>query len=131
MKAVHVLPRIDAPDDGVGVDLLGERHLHENAVDRGIGVELVHVREQLVLGRGGGQANRQAVHPRLLRGLPLAAHVHRARRVLAHEHDGESRTHAARDERRRVARHFGADVARDGRAVDELSGQSPPPVSRG
>ena len=39
MEAVDVLLRVDALDHALGVDLLRQRQLHEDAVDRGIGVQ--------------------------------------------------------------------------------------------
>ena len=33
MKAVHILGRIDGVNDLLRVDLLGQRQLHQNAVD--------------------------------------------------------------------------------------------------
>ena len=47
MKAVHVLGRIDAPDHGVWIDLLRQRHLDEDAMNAAIGVESIHDGQQL------------------------------------------------------------------------------------
>ncbi len=41
MEAVHILGGMDAPHHRVGIDLPGQRHLHEDAVDLRIGVQLI------------------------------------------------------------------------------------------
>ena len=51
MKAVHVLGGIDPIEHLLGVDVLRQRQLDQDAVNRGIGVEPVDDRQQLGLGR--------------------------------------------------------------------------------
>ena len=53
VEAVDILGRQDALGDPVLIDLIGERHLHENAVDLLAGVQRFHELEDLL---GGGAA---------------------------------------------------------------------------
>ena len=40
MEAVDILVRVNAADDARGIDLRRQRQLHQNAVHRGIGIQL-------------------------------------------------------------------------------------------
>ena len=92
--------RIDALEDRVGVDVLRQRQLHDVAVARRVGVELVDQRLDVGLGRVGGQLALDRVHPDRL-GLPvLHADVQLRRRVGADEHRGDARDDAPLLERR-------------------------------
>ena len=87
MKAVHILHGVDGEHHAIGLDLLGQRQLHENAVDLLVGVELRDQLEQRILRGRARQAVLDGVHARLLGLARLVAHVNLARRVIAHEHD--------------------------------------------
>ena len=102
MKAVHVLARIDAQQHATRVDVLGQRQLHQNAVDLRIGVQTVDQREQVRLGHLCRLGEGLVIQPGLVAGLALHPHVGRRRGILAHEHRGESRRDALRLERRDV-----------------------------
>ena len=65
MKSVHVLCRIDPPHHCVWIDLLRERHLHQNAMDFRIGVERVDTAEKVGLSRISGKTHVEAVHASL------------------------------------------------------------------
>ena len=52
VKAVDVLGRVDRRDHLLGVDLLGQRQLHQDAVHRRIGIELADQRQQFGLAHG-------------------------------------------------------------------------------
>ena len=39
MKAIDILVRVDRIDDRAGINVFGQRQLHQDAVDRGIGVQ--------------------------------------------------------------------------------------------
>ena len=73
------------------VDLLRQRQLHEDAVDRWVGVEPVDQRQQIGLAGVGGQAVLEALHPGLDRRLALVADIDLARRILADQHDRQAR----------------------------------------
>jgi len=51
MQPVDVLGRIDAKQDLLLVDAVGQRQLHEDRMDIGIGVESIDDRFDLLLGR--------------------------------------------------------------------------------
>ena len=83
MKAVDVLGRIDGQQHVRGVDVPGQRQLHQDAVHAGIGVEPGDQRQQLGLGGLLGQAMIEARHAELGRHLALAAHIDLAGRIGA------------------------------------------------
>ena len=49
METIHVLLDGDGVQDSLFVDVLGERQLNEDSVDFGVGVQLYHHLEQLIL----------------------------------------------------------------------------------
>ena len=53
------------------VDPSGQRQLDEQRVDAGVGVQLRHLREQLVLGRRVGQPQVDRAHPASVAALCL------------------------------------------------------------
>ena len=55
MEAVHVLVRVDALQDLLGVDLLGQRQLHQDAGDLGVGIEFIDQGQQRLFAGLGGQ----------------------------------------------------------------------------
>jgi hypothetical protein len=130
MKTVDVLVGADAADHLVGVDVLRQRHLHENAVHCVVGVEPIDVVDQLRVRRLGWQPDGDAVHPRLERRLPLRSNVDGARRIVADEHDCQARAHPGRAQLRGLLADLLAHDASDRHTIDELSGQSRPPASR-
>src|SRR5207237_9585496 len=69
MKSIDVLRRMDAPHHGLGIDLIGQRSLHKNAVNPGVGVELIYLAQKLHLLSRRGQPQRDAVDSRLLASL--------------------------------------------------------------
>ena len=55
MKTVYVLARIDRRDDTLWVDMFWQRQLHQNAVDRVVGIQARDQPQQFGFGRGGRQ----------------------------------------------------------------------------
>ena len=55
VEAVDILVGVDPRGDDALVDMIGQRQLDEDAVDRPVGVERVDQREQIVLRRVGGE----------------------------------------------------------------------------
>src|SRR6478672_10599561 len=112
--------------------MLRQRHLDENPVNQRIPVESINYRKQLALRGGVGKPDGRAVHPRFVARLALGSNVDSAPRILAHKHDSKSGTNSTRPgESRRSLCYFVANLARNRYAIDQLSGQSPPRVSRG
>ena len=87
-EAVDVFLGTNAANDLVGRHVSRKWHLHQNAMHARIGVERIHVGEELILGRVRGETNGLTAHACFLAGLPLGAYVDRARGIVAHEHDG-------------------------------------------
>ena len=86
MEAVDVLDRRDGADDPPLVHLLRQRQLDEDAGDALVGVQVCDEREQVGLGRLGGELVVERLDPYLLAGLLLAADVESGGLVLADEH---------------------------------------------
>ena len=90
MKRIHVLLGIDPQEDGLLVQVLGQGELAEDAVDGGVGIELVHQGLQLGLGGGLGQLVGLGVEAYLLAGSPLVADVDLGGGVGAYDDDSQS-----------------------------------------
>ena len=103
MEAVDVLDRVDGADHAPLVDLAGQRQLHEDAVDRVVGVQLRDELEQLRLARLLRQAQVACLDPDLERRLVLAPDVDVRGRIVADEHGREP-------DRAREHRHLGRDL---------------------
>ena len=133
MEAVDILGRIDGQQHLRGVDVLGQRQLHQDAVHGLVGVEPGDQRQQLGFGRALGQAMIEARHAELGRELALAADIDLARRVLADQHRCQARLGPAGGDQRLDARADAlAQAGRVGLAVYEfrfshLSPQTPLP----
>ncbi len=56
VEAVHVLGGVDGGDHPLGIHVPGQRKLHQDPVDRRIGIELPHQVQELRLRRVGGEA---------------------------------------------------------------------------
>ncbi len=50
MEAVNIFAIVDSHDDLLLIDVLGERQLHDEAVDIAVAVQAIHTLEQLVFG---------------------------------------------------------------------------------
>src|SRR5262249_49478873 len=144
VKSIDVLIGSNAAQHRLRIHVLGQRHLNQNAVHRGIGIESVDDVDQLLLRDVRGTPNGLAVHAKLVRRPFLAADVYRARRILADKDDRQARRYAARLERLHADGNLGLHLRGDLRAIEQLvtrrdelgwyhawaSGQSPPPASR-
>ncbi|MCY1225554.1 hypothetical protein D9M72_377520 [compost metagenome] len=90
MQAVDVLFRKDRLDDRLGVQVLRQRQLHEDAVNGGIRIELRNQRGEFFL-RGclrQGVLDRQEAA--LLGHLALRGNIGVACRIVADDHDGKA-----------------------------------------
>ena len=127
MKSVHVLRDRDPVDHLPLVEVLRQRKLDEEPMDPRVGVETVHHREELALCRRVRQPDGLGMHAELLAGLSLHAHIDLARGVVAHQHHRQSRDDALRLQRVDVGGQLGAHHVADSLAINEVSGQCPPP----
>ena len=119
VEAVDVLVRIDAVEDAAPRQMGRQRKLHQDAVDRVVGVERVDERQQLALAGGGGQPERAADHAHLLAGAAFAGDVDREA--------GSSPTSTAASPGRRPP----AATARRRRRPPRRGSRPPPPCRRG
>ena len=111
MEAVDVLVRTDPTNHRIGRDVLRKRHLHQNAMHRGVGVEAVHLGQQVCLRSLGRHTQRLPPHAGLLRRRPLGPDIYGARRIVTNQYHSQRRSDATGDQtarhraRRRPLRH--------------------------
>ena len=77
MKSVDVLLRIDRIRDLVRIQPLGQRQLHQDAVDAGIRIQLIYERQQREAGSRARNIVGEGSDARILAALALAAHITR------------------------------------------------------
>src|SRR5439155_24026165 len=120
MKAVDILRRRYRLEHARGVHVLRQRQLHQDAVQRGIGVERGDALEELVLAYRRWILVQARVHAGLLRGEHLVLHVHPGGGVIAREDHGESGAHAALHKFGHLVLQLGANRCREGFPVQDL-----------
>jgi hypothetical protein len=128
MEPVHVLGRVDRLDDRARTDLRRQRQLHQDAIDRRIGVQQLHQRQQFRFSRARGQVVRARDDPGLFARAALVAHVDLGGGRVAHHHHGQARSPLAR-RRQGVGRaaDFGLDFLGQSLAVDDFRAHEPNP----
>ncbi len=131
MEPVGVLSRIDPFEHPLGVDMIGDRQLHDHPVDPIVVIEPVDGPEQLGLAGRVRKGDRLRQHARRLAVLPLHPHVHLTRRVLSHEHHRQAGHQPPGAKFRDLLRDVLPDRGRDGLPVDDVSGQCRPTLSPG
>ena len=89
-QPVHILLRRDQFQHSVGVQPLGQRELHQDPVDAGIGSQAPDRLLHLALGGVGTQLDMARHHGRLRRLALLVPHVYATRLVVAHQHRGQA-----------------------------------------
>ena len=119
MEPVDVLVRIDQPQYARLVKVLRQRQLHQNAVDGRVRIEPLHRLLEFLLRAVFLQPDHGGADAGLDAAVLLVAHVHLARRVLAHQHDRQMRRHALRDHRLRALRNLLFECLCDRTAVDQ------------
>ena len=93
-ESVSVLGKGNALDRSLGVEVARQWHLNDQAMDRGIGRDLIDLGLELGLRRLGGHDDLERVHASLVTGRVLVAHVDLGGRVLADDDDCEPCTNA-------------------------------------
>ena len=128
VKAVDVLQGIDPLDDGRLVDLLGQRQLHQDAVDRRIVVQSVDRGEQFGLGSRREAAERVPFIPAALQAASLVADVDLAGRIVADQHDGQARDDPSfGSQLGDLGAYLAADLLRECTSIENLSRQENAP----
>ncbi|OGK08450.1 MAG: hypothetical protein A2Y63_00815 [Candidatus Riflebacteria bacterium RBG_13_59_9] len=92
MQAVHVLGGVNLIDDFTGIEMVGQRELHQNAANARIAVERVYELDQLLPADGGFELVQGAANAQFLAGAHFAAHIDGACRVIPHLDNGKVRT---------------------------------------
>ena len=90
MEAVDILGGIDRQQHMRGIDVPGQRQLHQDAVDRGIGIQCRDQRQQLGLGGLGRQPVIEARHAEFGGELALAADIDLTRGIRADQNRCET-----------------------------------------
>ena len=106
MEAVDVLVRRDRLEQPLGIDVLRQGQLDQDAVDVVARVQLGDQRQHLVSRNALGRRQHLAEDTQFPAGLYLAANVDLRCRHLADENDRETRNDAAR----RQSLHLGCDL---------------------
>ena len=91
VEPVDILGRINRVDHQILVQMFGQRQLHQNPVDLGIGVQLLDQRQQFRFGRLHVQLVLDRFHANLDGHLALGADIDLAGRVLSHQHNRQTR----------------------------------------
>jgi len=120
MEAVNIFLGRDGVEEGLGVNLLGQRKLDEDAVDVVAGVELGDEGEHLGGGDGVGRGDEVAEDAQFLAGFDFAADVNLRGGHVADEDGGEAGTDAAGGELLYVFRDFLLDLGGDGCAIEDF-----------
>ena len=121
VKAVHILGWVDCLQHLRSVDMLGERQLHENAINGVIRVKPRDQREQLRLARFGGQTMLEGSHAGFHGLLGLGPDINLACRVFANQHNRKPRLYAMLlFQARHSSGHPAAQLGRDLFSVDDL-----------
>jgi hypothetical protein len=106
-------------DDDLGLQRFRQRQLHQNAVHRGIAIELRDQPQQIALRNIGRQPVLKRIHAGGLRLRMLAADIDFAGRIVANEHHREPRNKVmlALDPSR-LGGHAGAKLGGNGSSID-------------
>ena len=126
MQAVDVFERIDAVEQGVGIDAFGQGQLEDDAVHVGVGVEQLDAVADAALGDQrvgiGVDAVDDDFDAGFLSGALLAAHVGGGGGIVADEQDGQMREQAIEDHVVDLAGERLSDAGRNRGAVDDGGG---------
>jgi hypothetical protein len=119
MESVDVLLGVDRVRDGDRVEMRRQRHLDQEAVNLGRGVQARDRRHQLALRHRCGQRHHLGDQTQSLRGAHLVADVDLARRIFADDDDGEAGRDALGLERADAHGELVADPMCNGGPVDD------------
>ena len=122
VKAVDVLRRRYGLQHLGGVDVLGQRQLHQDAVDVGIVVQREHAVEQRLLAHGGGQLVELRAHAGFLGGAHLVAYIDARGRIVAGQQNCQAGANAALRKRGHLVFHRGADLRGERFSVENPRG---------
>jgi hypothetical protein len=126
VQAVRVLGRVHPVEHGVRIEPGRQRQLDDVPGAGGIGVQFVHDRLHLRLGRVGGQVPPDGRDPDLSAVPVLAVHVGPAAWIVADQDRAEPGHHPGRGQRRHPLRQLRPDPRGEGPAVEQLCGHVRP-----
>ena len=86
MEAVYVLAVVDGLDDLLLIDMLGQRELHDEAIDIGILVQFVNTGQKLLFGDVVLKADEGALEATGLTGQHLILHIRFRATVVTYQH---------------------------------------------
>jgi hypothetical protein len=119
-EAVDIFVRRHAIEDFGFREVLGQRGLDQDAVDRRVGVELIQVGEQGLLGDRFREELQAGAHADLGGGLLLLGDVGNGSGVVTHAYEGDMGDE--RGEFVHAGLDFGEDLLGGGVTVDEAHG---------
>ena len=120
-EAVDVLGRVDRGDHPVGIDVIGNRQLNQDSVDRVVGAEVRDQIEQLRLGGLAGKSVMDRLHAGLFAGTVLVGDVDLGGRIVTDDDGGEGRNPTGRSgEPGHPPADFGPHIRGDLLAVDQF-----------
>jgi len=121
MQPIDVLLGPDRLDHRIGIEMRGQRQLHQDAVDVGILVQRGHQRLKFGLRGVLGQGVLHRFEAALLGHAALGGDIDMGGRIIADNHHGEARPGAGLCLERRTGRtHLFDHARRDGFAVNHL-----------
>ena len=95
MKPIDIFLRRNRLDDGLVIDVLRYRQLHQKAVDRGIVIQCMDLRQQFRLGSIGRHGVQFGMHADIGARLDFVAHINVGRGIVADDDDRQAGRDAA------------------------------------
>ncbi len=123
MKAVHVFRGDHRVENFLGVNLLGQRHLHQNSVHVVAIVQLVDDGEQFVGGGRGGRSDVEAAETQFFARRDFAVHVELRRRIVPHAHGRQAGANPLARERGDFRLQLGINLVSNCVAIENARGQ--------
>ena len=124
VKTVHVLGRRDGFDHLLRVDVRRQRQLHQDAVNGRVGVQRGNARQQRRFAHIGVVLLEDRMQAAVFTGLDLVAHIDLGRRVFADQDHGQARCDATGLQCCGAKCDVGAQLARQGIAINEFCGHA-------
>ena len=91
METVDILAVVDGLDDLLLIDMLGQRELHDEAIDIGVLVQFVNTGQKLLFGDVVLKADEGALEATGLTGQHLILHIRLRATVVTHQYSCQMR----------------------------------------
>ena len=77
-------------DHRLGINLFGQRQLHQNAMDAGVGIESLNFAQQLRLRHAGIKLQHERMHADVFAGEDFIFDIDLTGRIVAHQDHGQA-----------------------------------------